>query len=134
MNLITFVMSKREIAKKYIDYLEQGKTEYITELFSKSGKVTSPIYGTMIARDFYKELNNDTLNSKLELKGIFEEENSNTIALYFNYNWVLKNKKNVKFDVVDIVEFNSKNEIIHLHIIYDTVISRGLVNNIRRNK
>ncbi len=127
-------MSKKEIAKKYIEYLEQGKTECINELFSESGKVTSPIYGTMIARDFYKELNNDTFNSKLELKGIFEEENSNTIALYFNYNWTLKNNEIVNFDVVDIIEFSSKNEIIHLQIIYDTVKSRGLVSKLNLTK
>ncbi len=127
-------MSKKEIAKKYIEYLEQGKTDCINELFSESGKVTSPIYETMIARDFYKELNNDTLNSKLELKGVFEEEKFNKIALYFNYNWTLKNNESVNFDVVDIIEFNSKNEIIHLQIIYDTVKSRGLVSKLNQSK
>jgi len=122
------MMSKKEIAKKYIEYLEQGKTECIIELFSDNGKVTSPIYGTKLASTFYNNLNEDTLKSKLIINGIFEEEDSNRIALYFKYNWTLKNKKNVTFDVVDIIAFNSKNKIIQLHIIYDTVKSRGLVN------
>jgi hypothetical protein len=126
--------SKKEIAKTYIEYLEQSKTESIIELFSESGKVTSPIYGTKLASTFYNNLNEDTLNSKLIINGIFEEDDSNRIALYFKYNWTLKNKKNVTFDVVDIIEFNSKNEIIQLHIIYDTIKSRGLVNAMHLNK
>jgi hypothetical protein len=121
------MMSKKEIAKKYIEYLEQGNTEDIIDLFSTNGQVTSPIYGTKLASSFYNNLNEDTLNIKLIINGIFEEDSLNRIALYFEYNWTLKNKKNVTFDVVDIIEFNANNKITHLHIIYDTVKSRGFV-------
>ncbi|MEH6535887.1 MAG: nuclear transport factor 2 family protein, partial [Psychroserpens sp.] len=58
---------------------------------------------------------------------IFEQDDSNDLALYFTYKWTLKNNQKVEFDVVDIIEFDSKNKIKKLKIIYDTVISRKLV-------
>ncbi len=121
-------MTKKDVAKQYISFLEQGYTEGIIALFTEEGQVSSPIYGEKRADIFYENLKADTLNSKLELKGIFEDENSNKIAIHFNYIWTLKNKSTVEFDVVDIIEFNSNHKIVHLQIIYDTVKSRALVN------
>ena len=127
-------MTKKEIAEQYIECLEKGEIEKIIKLFSKKGQVTSPIYGTILASDFYKELNEDTFSSKLKLKGIFEAEDSNQIAINFNYKWTLKNKSRVEFDAVDIIEFDKNNKIEHLQIIYDTVKSRVLVHGLKNNK
>jgi len=121
-------MEKSKIAKKYLEYLESGNTEKIIGLFSEQGIVESPIYGIKKADAFYRKLHNDTSNSELHLKGIFEQSNSNDVALYFSYHWTLKNNQNVDFDVVDIIEFDTKYKIKKLKIIYDTVISRKLVN------
>lgn len=126
-------MSIKEIALQYIEFLENGEIDNIIKLFSEIGKVKSPIYGTKLASDFFRELSNDTQNSKLKLKGVFEEENSNRIAISFNYKWTLKNNSRIEFDVVDIIEFNENNLIIHLEIIYDTVKSRVLVNSLKNN-
>lgn len=120
-------MTKEEIAKMYISHLEKGNTEQIIALFSKDGMVDSPIYGFKKASDFFKELKEDTISSELDIQGIFEEKETNRMALYFNYNWTLKNKKSVNFDVVDIIEFDHENKINKLKIIYDTVISRKLI-------
>ncbi|WP_237270756.1 hypothetical protein [Tenacibaculum discolor] len=54
------------------------------------------------------------------------------MALYFTYKWTLKNNEKVEFDVVDIIELNSENKITKLKIIYDTVISRKLVNKLNK--
>ena len=121
-------MNKNEIAKKYLEYLENGNIEKVIDLFSNKGIVESPIYGIKKADVFYRELNNDTSNSELLLKGIFEQNDSNNLALYFTYKWTLKNNEKVEFDVVDIIELDSENKITKLKIIYDTVISRRLVN------
>lgn len=121
-------MNKSEIAKKYLEHLENGNIEKVIGLFSNNGIVESPIYGIKKADVFYRELNNDTSNSELFLKGIFEQNDSNNLALYFTYKWTLKNNEKVEFDVVDIIELNSENKITKLKIIYDTVISRKLVN------
>ena len=120
-------MDKKEIANRYLKYLENGNIEQVIDLFDKNGIVESPIYGIKKADEFYRELNNDTSNSELHLKGIFEQNNSNELALYFTYKWTLKNNQKVEFDVVDIIEFDSKNKIKKLIIIYDTVLARKLV-------
>ncbi|WP_417784673.1 nuclear transport factor 2 family protein [Tenacibaculum sp.] len=121
-------MNKGQIAKKYLEHLEKGNIEKVINLFSNNGIVESPIYGIKKADEFYRELNNDTSNSELILKGIFEQNESNNLALYFTYKWTLKNNEKVEFDVVDIIELDSENKITKLKIIYDTVISRKLVN------
>ncbi|WP_297694966.1 nuclear transport factor 2 family protein [uncultured Eudoraea sp.] len=123
---------KKEIALKYLDYLDKGDIEKIIELFNKNGVVDSPIYGIMKAHEFYHKLNNDTNNSELLLKGIFEDNDSNKLALYFGYKWTLKNKEEVEFDVVDILEFDSLNTITKLKIVYDTVLARALVKQLKK--
>ncbi|WP_428742432.1 nuclear transport factor 2 family protein [Tenacibaculum sp.] len=119
--------NKTEIANKYLEFLENGNMEKVINLFDENGIVESPIYGIKKATLFYRELNNDTSNSKLQLKGIFEQNDSNNFAIFFTYKWTLKNNKVVEFDVVDIIELNSENKIKKLKIIYDTVITRKLV-------
>lgn len=64
-------MNKSEIAKKYLEYLENGNIEKVIDLFSNNGIVESPIYGIKKADEFYRELNNDTSNSELFLKRNF---------------------------------------------------------------
>jgi len=120
-------MIKKEIAKRYIDFLSKGDVESIINLFTVNGKVNSPIYGEQKASDFYKTLSNDTINSELKLKGLFEDTDTGKLALYFKYKWTVKSGKLVEFDVVDIVEFNAQNKIVELTIIYDTVVSRKLI-------
>lgn len=124
--------TKKEIAIKYLDYLEKGDIEQIINLFNDQGIVDSPIYGIKKADAFYRELSSDTTNSELHLKGIFEETNSNKLALYFSYKWTLKNKQKVVFDVVDIIEFDASNMISKLKIIYDTVKSRELIRELEK--
>ncbi len=119
-----------EIARNYIDLLEKGDIRGVISLFSNSGVVHSPIYGKKTAIDFYTDLAADTTDSKLTLNGIFEEPNSSRVALYFNYEWTLKNGEIVNFDVVDIIVFDDEGKISELRIIYDTVQSRGMVNSL----
>ena len=120
-------MNKNQVATSYLQFLENGEIDKVIELFDENGIVESPIYGVKKASVFYRELQNDTSKSELELKGIFEQNDSNTIALYFLYKWTLKNNKIVEFDVVDIIDINPEGKITKLKIIYDTVISRRLV-------
>lgn len=125
-------MTKKEIAKKYIEYLSIGDTEKIVSLFAENGRVSSPIYGENDASKFYKTLSDDTINSELNLKGIFEESGTEKLALYFEYKWTVKSGRIVAFDVVDILEFDNRNKISKLMIIYDTVISRKLIEEMKK--
>ncbi len=120
-------MNNKEIALKYINLLEKGKMNQIIDLFQKDGIVISPLYGTKPAKDFYLQLEKDTANSQLLINEIFESQDTNTIALFFTYNWTLKNNKKVVFDVIDIISFDNNNKINKLRIIYDTVLTRKLV-------
>lgn len=121
-------MTKTKVLHDYLEHLQNGNIEKVIDLFNEDGIVESPIYGVKKAKQFYTELSNDTSNSRLQLKGVFEQKDSNNYALYFTYIWTIKNGKVVEFDVVDIIEFDDKNKIINLKIIYDTVISRTLIN------
>ena len=124
-------MTKTEIAHQYIHFLENDETNKIIKLFAANGKVNSPLYGIKNAKAFYTLLNEDTLNSKLTINSIFENNATNSVALYFTFDWTLKNNKKVIFDVVDIIEFNEANEITLLTIIYDTVVARSLHEDVR---
>ena len=120
-------MTKITIAKTYLKYLENGDFEKVVSLFRKDGMVSSPIYGIKKVDDFYANLSNDTKASKLHFNGVFEENDSNNFALYFTYEWTLKDNNQVIFDVVDIIELDENNKIAHLKIIYDTVVARSLI-------
>ena len=126
------MITKKEVAIKYLDFLEKGSIKDLLSLFTENGIVDSPIYGVKNVDQFFNELSNDTTNSKLHLKGLFEGIDSNKLALYFNYKWTMKNNKQVEFDVVDIIDFNESNQICKLKIIYDTVKSRGMVNELKK--
>ena len=124
-------MGLQIIAENYLRYLEQGAISEIIDLFAPNGFVDSPLYGIQKAADFYQALSADTKSSTLKLHNVFEDHSTNSIALYFSYKWVLKNQEQVQFDVVDIIEFDRNNKIAKLKIIYDTVVSRKLMDELQ---
>ncbi|MBT8236908.1 MAG: nuclear transport factor 2 family protein [Bacteroidia bacterium] len=123
--------NRRSIAKNYLKFLQNGDMDQLLQLFSQDAIVDSPLYGLKKASDFYRELQTDTQDSKLELLKIFEAEKSTNMALYFTYKWTLKNQEVVSFEVVDIIEFNDSDKIQKLKIIYDTVLARTLVKQLK---
>ena len=127
-------MNNKKVVIKYIEFLEQGDLKGIIDLFAKDGIVESPLYGKMRASEFYIELMSDTTKSQLEIKGIYEAPESNSIALFFNYKWTMKNNEIADFDVVDIIDFNNSAKIKNLKIIYDTVESRRIMDKLKSEK
>jgi ketosteroid isomerase-like protein len=122
---------RRAIGRLYIDYLGKGAMHKVIDLFAEEGVVHSPLYGTKKAKDFYSDLQEDTLSSFLEIKDVYESALSNNIALYFTYHWTLKSGKKIKFDVVDILTFDKRHKITSLRIIYDTVGTRPLLQHLK---
>ena len=118
-------MTKEEIAKEYLSFLEKGEIDKVIQLFTEDGIVVSPVYGTMVAKEFYYALAADTKASKLNFDGLFVEENSNRISILFDYHWTLKSDEIIKFKVVDVIELTCDNKIEKLTIIYDTVNVRN---------
>ncbi len=125
-------MTKEEVAKKYLLYLEKGEIDKVVDLFAINGMVVSPLYGTKSARDFYTALVLDTNTSTLKFDGLFFEKDTRRISLLFDYQWELKHGEVVDFKVVDIIELNDHNKIEKLTIIYDTVTSRPALHSAKR--
>lgn len=115
------MIPKEEIIKQYLKALEAACYETIIDLFSNEAIVKSPLYGIMPASVFYKDLLGDTSSSKITLKNIFlSVTDENTSAAHFEYVWTLRDGKQVKFEVVDLFDFDQHNKIKQLKIIYDT--------------
>jgi len=122
------VVTKKEVIKQYLKYLEIACYETIMGLFSDEAVVKSPLYGDVPASVFYKDLLNDTSDSKITLKNIFLSSlNDNTAAAQFEYIWTLKDGKQVIFEVVDLFDFDLNNKIKQLTIIYDTYPIRSSI-------
>jgi hypothetical protein len=115
------MISKEETFKRYLRALEAANYEEIMALFAKDATVESPLYGYVKAYQFYKDLLSDTTSSKITLKNIFMgATNQDSAALYFEYIWTLKDGQIVKFEVIDVFDFDFENKIKNLKIIYDT--------------
>lgn len=119
-------MDREEVIRAYLRGLEKGNCNEILELFTSNATVSSPLYGEVEATDFYKQLFEDTSDSKIELYGIFVEvSDSNKYAAHFRYDWKLKNGERVSFRCVDIFDFDEgSSKIKHLSIIYDSRSTR----------
>lgn len=56
------------------------------------------------------------------------------VSGYFEYSWVLKNKKKSSFEGVDLFEFNEKGKIKQIKIIYDTYGTRENFEEMKEDK
>ena len=122
-----------ETIKKYFESLSNGDYESLINLFEDKAVVFSPLYGKRLAKDFYKELIEDSdENSKVNLITAFVKDNKG--AGHFEYSWVLKNKKKFSFEGVDLFEFNENGKIKQIKIIYDTYGTRENFEEMKENK
>lgn len=109
-------MDKPRVIKAYLQHLEQGLFGDLMGLFTPDAAVSTPIYDKINAKDFYKQLFNDTKSSKIILKNIFQSiENPNTAAVQFIYEWEKKDGNSAKFECMNVLEFlPGTNKIHHL--------------------
>lgn len=119
-------MGRAEVIKSYLDGLVKGNHTELLKLFLGSATVSSPLYGEMAADDFFKQLFEDTAESKINLKGIFVQvSDPNIWAAHFIYAWKLKTGEAVSFRCMDIFTFaDHSDKIRHLTIIYDSSRTR----------
>ena len=114
-----------DIANTYLRALQEADIDKILSLFSDDGIVKSPLYGTLPTAEFYTRLLDDTQSSRLTLRDIFSSTSGSSFALFFEYEWILINEKNVVFEVVDIIHLDENGKINALNIIYDAHKARG---------
>lgn len=114
----------KEIINAYLKALEAGDYPAIVALFAEDALVNSPLYGEKNARDFFRELLEDTDHAVLTPLRIFTNPDSSSGAAYFLYEWILDNGRHASFHVVDIFDFNEAGKIQILNIVYDTALTR----------
>jgi hypothetical protein len=110
------------ICEKYLQALNSGNLNNVLELFSEGAVVVSPLYGEMLATEFYKNLFQDTVNSETKFLGVYQATDSSpSIIMHFNYKWTLRSNTVVNFECVDLFELTEeKDKFKKLRIIYDT--------------
>lgn len=121
-----------QIVKSYLGGLESANYQSIIQLFEENAIVNSPLYGTVLAKEFYKDLFNDTSQSKITLMNIFSNITNPLIgAGQFRYDWIMKDGTNTSFECVDIFNISDTGKITELTIIYDTFGIRDAFTNLK---
>lgn len=125
-------MNFQGLIKEYFNGLESGNTEQLLSIFEENAVVLSPLYGKLSAKQFYSDLFKDTTQSKITLLNTLQSnENENTCAGHFRYDWTMKDGSLVTFECVDIFKVTEKNKIEQLTIIYDTFGVRDNFNKLK---
>ena len=116
------MMEREEVIRSYLARLAKADYAQLLELFADGATVSSPLYGEMSASDFFKQLFEDTIGSKINLEGIFVQlSDPNIYAAHFIYDWKLRSGEAVSFRCMDVFRFADRSEKIrHLTIIYDS--------------
>ncbi|OPX39023.1 MAG: hypothetical protein B1H12_00910 [Desulfobacteraceae bacterium 4484_190.2] len=85
--------------------------------------------------DFYPELFEDTLASKITLKDIYYSSSvKNRIAAHFVYDWKMRNENHVEFECMDVFELDKHSEKVKkLPIIYDSRQTRDEFDDLKKN-
>lgn len=108
------------LGDRYLEVLQKGDLQGILALFAADAQVISPVYGRLGARKFYTSLLADTKNSRLQLHHSICDRKASLLAVYFNYQWTLKDDSMLIFDVVDILVLDREQKIKELTIIYNS--------------
>lgn len=118
-------MTHEETIKKYLVQLESGDLETMLSLFSPDAVVNSPLYGQVLAVDFYKDLFADTSKSVITLKHVLSGDQPGVAAGHFQYDWTMKDGTPTTFECVDMFYFAPDGKIREMTIIYDTAKLRS---------
>lgn len=109
----------------YLEALETGDLNSLTDLFATEATVRSPLYGEQPAPVFFRQLLADTDHSVITPLRLFYEEAERSGAAHFLYEWILNDGRHVAFEVVDLFRFDDAGKIEELRIIYDTAETRA---------
>ena len=118
-------MKFQQLIKNYLTALENGSLEETTKLFEEDAIVVSPLYGKVFAKQFYKDLFDDTNASSITLLNTFpSNEDENTCAGHFRYDWTMRDGSLVSFECVDVFKISEEGKFKQLTIIYDTNVAK----------
>ena len=102
--------------------------EGIVDLFTEDAQVVSPFLGHMSPRPFFDKVRDASGQSRIEVLDILlSAQGASRAMAYFVYHWQLRDGTEVRFDCVDVFDFNEQGRIQRMTIVYDTHPVRALV-------
>lgn len=112
----------------YLEALERGDVAAICALFAPQAQVVSPFLGTMPAAPFFDKVVSASGQSRITPIDICVSALGQPRATgYFIYDWVLKDGSAVRFECVDVFEFDAEGLFNRMVIVYDTHPIRATV-------
>lgn len=114
--------------RTYLQELDKGDMAAICSLFSPDAQVFSPFLGWMHPKPFFEKVSAASGQSKITLIDICVSATGAPRATgYFVYDWGLKDGSAVRFECVDVFEFDDEGFIERMKIVYDTYPIRSTV-------
>ncbi|NPT61501.1 nuclear transport factor 2 family protein [Paraburkholderia elongata] len=114
--------------RTYLKELERGDVAAICALFAPDAQIFSPFLGWMQAAPFFAKVSEASGESKITPIDICVSTTGARRATgYFIYDWVLKDGSAVRFECVDVFEFDANGLVERMKIVYDTYPIRSTV-------
>ncbi|CAN0619609.1 SnoaL-like domain-containing protein [Burkholderia multivorans] len=108
--------------------LERGDVAAICALFAQEGQTFSPFLGWMEPAPFFAKVDAASGESKITPIDICVSTTGARRATgYFIYDWGLRDGSSVRFECVDVFEFDDDGLIERMIIVYDTYPIRSTV-------
>lgn len=106
--------------ERYLDRLEDSDVDGIAALFADDAQVASPFLGCMSPRPFFEKVCDASGQSRIEVQDILlSARGASHLMASFIYHWQLKDGTEVRFDGVDVFEFDGQGLIERMTIVYD---------------
>jgi hypothetical protein len=117
-----------DVINKYLALLAAGDVRGIVSLFNPHGNVHSPFLGLQPAGKFFDLLKAATRRSVIEAPEVFVSAvGSRRASTCFTYQWELADGAQVRFQCVDLFDFDEQGLIETMTIVYDTAPIREAV-------
>ncbi|AYE30304.1 nuclear transport factor 2 family protein [Burkholderia pseudomallei] len=112
----------------YVKALERGDVEAICVLFTPDAQIVSPFLGRMQPAPFFAKVAAASGESAIALTDVCVSASGARRAMgYLVYDWGLKDGSSVRFECVDVFEFDANGLIERMVIVYDTHPIRDVV-------
>jgi ketosteroid isomerase-like protein len=112
----------------YLEELQRGDVAAICALFREDAQIYSPFLGWMRPAPFFAKVIEASGESKITPIDICVSSTGAPRATgYFVYDWGLKDGSAVRFECVDVFEFDASGLIERMLIVYDTHPIRATV-------
>jgi hypothetical protein len=114
--------------RTYLKELERGDVAAICALFTPDARIVSPFLGCIQPAPFFAKVSAASGQSRITPIDICVSATGAPRATgYFIYDWALKDGSSVRFECVDVFEFDVNGLIERMVIVYDTHPIRSTV-------